>query len=298
LRRGRWRALLEHQATIRDTTTCVNCSPPTRNAARDSGEGMACIWTIPDRIDAQTLRLLIALADEWVCASVPSAMFRGERINRPAACVLTWRCAQRPRADRGDGWTSCLSARRARAHDRVLRARAKWRMDRPHRQAHPQHRQHRHRRFRSRAGEASEALRHYSRGILLCVFVSNVDHRLPEAVRDLDGQKPCLSSVENFTTQETLGNAHAARRWLLQSLGDEHAVGRHFVRCRRTRPKSEVRIRYANISASGIGWAGAILILRSACRPCWRSAENFRRCAGFRAIDDISATRRVQTCQC
>ena len=37
------------------------------------------------------------------------------------------------------------------------------------------------------------------------------------------------SAPRSFTTQETLHNAQTARRWLLDGLGDEAAVGRHFV---------------------------------------------------------------------
>ena len=34
---------------------------------------------------------------------------------------------------------------------------------------------------------------------------------------------------KTFSTQETLANAHTARRWLLDALEDEAAVARHFV---------------------------------------------------------------------
>ena len=34
---------------------------------------------------------------------------------------------------------------------------------------------------------------------------------------------------KTFTTQETLTNAHAAKRWLVEKLGAEEAVAKHFV---------------------------------------------------------------------
>ena len=78
---------------------------------------------------------------------------------------------------------------------------------------------------------AYEALKHYSRRDLTFRFVSNVDGTdFVEAVRDLDAaQTLFVVSSKTFTTQETMNNAHAARRWLLQALGDESAVARHFV---------------------------------------------------------------------
>ncbi|HVV19781.1 MAG TPA: glucose-6-phosphate isomerase [Pseudonocardiaceae bacterium] len=78
---------------------------------------------------------------------------------------------------------------------------------------------------------AYEALRHYTRRDLTFRFVSNVDGTdLVEAVRDLDPARTLfVVSSKTFTTLETMTNAHSARRWLLDALGDEKAVARHFV---------------------------------------------------------------------
>ncbi len=78
---------------------------------------------------------------------------------------------------------------------------------------------------------AYEALRHYSDRTLDMRFVSNVDGAdFAEATRDLDPARTLfIVCSKTFTTQETLANAHAARRWLLAALGDERAVARHFV---------------------------------------------------------------------
>lgn len=61
-------------------------------------------------------------------------------------------------------------------------------------------------------------------------FVSNVDPTdLSEALRDLDPAGTLfIVASKTFTTLETMTNAHAARRWLVQSLGED-AVARHFV---------------------------------------------------------------------
>jgi glucose-6-phosphate isomerase len=64
-----------------------------------------------------------------------------------------------------------------------------------------------------------------------CRFVSNVDPAdLYEATRDLDPAETLfIVSSKTFTTLETLTNATAARTWLVERLGDERAVARHFV---------------------------------------------------------------------
>lgn len=78
---------------------------------------------------------------------------------------------------------------------------------------------------------ACEALRHYATPALACRFVSNVDGTdLAEAVRDVDPAETLfIVSSKTFTTQETLANARSARAWLVEALGDEAAVARHFV---------------------------------------------------------------------
>jgi glucose-6-phosphate isomerase len=78
---------------------------------------------------------------------------------------------------------------------------------------------------------AYEALRHYSQRDLTLRFVSNVDGTdFIEATRDLDAAETLfIVCSKTFTTLETLTNAHAARAWCLQQLGDEAAVARHFV---------------------------------------------------------------------
>ncbi len=78
---------------------------------------------------------------------------------------------------------------------------------------------------------AYEALRHYSQRDLAFRFVSNVDATdFVEAVIDLDPQETLfIISSKTFTTLETMANANSARAWLLDALGDDVAVERHFV---------------------------------------------------------------------
>ncbi|QEF96576.1 Glucose-6-phosphate isomerase [Stieleria maiorica] len=79
---------------------------------------------------------------------------------------------------------------------------------------------------------AYEALRHYTNRDLTLRFVSNVDGTdFAEATRDLDAAETLfIIASKTFTTQETMTNAHTARGWLLEQLGgDDAAVAKHFV---------------------------------------------------------------------
>ncbi len=78
---------------------------------------------------------------------------------------------------------------------------------------------------------AYEALRGYSDRSRTFRFVSNVDGAdVAEATRDLDPAETLfVVCSKTFTTLETLTNARTARDWLLGALGDQGAVGRHFV---------------------------------------------------------------------
>jgi glucose-6-phosphate isomerase len=79
---------------------------------------------------------------------------------------------------------------------------------------------------------AYEALKHFSDRALTFRFVSNVDSTdFAEAVRDLDPSETLfIVSSKTFTTLETMTNAHTARDWSLKGLGgDEKSVAKHFV---------------------------------------------------------------------
>ncbi|MCQ9344186.1 glucose-6-phosphate isomerase [Corynebacterium kozikiae] len=77
---------------------------------------------------------------------------------------------------------------------------------------------------------ATKALRTYATAGITAKFVSNVDPADIVAVLDECDPASTLFVVasKTFTTQETLANAHAAKRWLVEKLG-EQAVPKHFV---------------------------------------------------------------------
>ncbi|WKK61117.1 glucose-6-phosphate isomerase [Corynebacterium sp. P3-F1] len=79
---------------------------------------------------------------------------------------------------------------------------------------------------------AAKALRTYATAGITAEFVSNVDPA--DMVSVLDNTDPgetlFIVASKTFTTQETLSNAHAAKRWLLEQFdGDESAIAKHFV---------------------------------------------------------------------
>ena len=79
---------------------------------------------------------------------------------------------------------------------------------------------------------AAKALRSYEVAGISAEFVSNVDPADMAATLDgLDAESTLfIIASKTFTTQETLTNAHAARRWLIEKFdGDESAVAKHFV---------------------------------------------------------------------
>jgi glucose-6-phosphate isomerase len=78
---------------------------------------------------------------------------------------------------------------------------------------------------------ACEALKPYQRPDLRPHFVSNVDGaHLLDTLAPLDPARTLfVIASKTFTTQETMTNAASARRWLVERLGDDAAVARHFV---------------------------------------------------------------------
>ena len=75
-----------------------------------------------------------------------------------------------------------------------------------------------------------DALRHYADAGISARFVSNVDPAdLVAALSDLEPATTLfIVASKTFSTLETLTNATAARRWLIEALGDA-AVSKHFV---------------------------------------------------------------------
>jgi glucose-6-phosphate isomerase len=76
-----------------------------------------------------------------------------------------------------------------------------------------------------------EALKPYGKPGLRVHFVSNVDSTdLVETLKLINPETAIfLVASKTFTTQETMTNAHSARKWFLDAAGDEATIARHFV---------------------------------------------------------------------
>ncbi|MDT3723624.1 glucose-6-phosphate isomerase [Streptomyces sp. DSM 41972] len=182
----------------------------------------------------ETLRLLRELAAATDVFGLRDAMFRGERINITEDRAVLHTALRAPRdavveVD-GENVVPAVHAVLDRMADFAGRVRSgEWTG-------------HTGRRIRtvvnigiggSDLGPAMayEALRACTARELTFRFVSNVDGAdLHEAIRDLDPAETLfIVASKTFTTIETVTNATSARAWLLDALGDEKAVARHFV---------------------------------------------------------------------
>jgi glucose-6-phosphate isomerase len=186
------------------------------------------------RITDETMRLLVGLAAAMDVPRWIERMFSGERINvtedRAVLHVALRSGSDRPIVVDGEDVTPMVGAvlAKMRAFSSAVRQGS----------------------FRGHTGQritdvvsigiggsdlgpvmVTEALRPYWQDGLQAHFVSNVDGtHLVETLRRLDPASTLfVVASKTFTTQETLTNARSARAWLVDAMGTESAVARHFV---------------------------------------------------------------------
>jgi glucose-6-phosphate isomerase len=77
----------------------------------------------------------------------------------------------------------------------------------------------------------TEALKPYRKAHIRPHFVSNIDGtHIAETLKEVSPETTLfMVSSKSFTTQETMTNAHTARKWFLDAAGDESLVRKHFV---------------------------------------------------------------------
>jgi glucose-6-phosphate isomerase len=186
------------------------------------------------RITDDTLRLLVALAEQSSLSERTAAMFAGERINVSEDRSVLHVALRMPKSaslvvDGVDVVQEVHSVldRMGRFSERVRSGDWTGHTGKPIRSV-----------VNIGIGGsdlgpvmAYEALRHYSARELDFRFVSNVDSTdFVEATRDLDPEQTLfIVSSKTFTTLETMTNARSAREWSLAALGEEGAVAKHFV---------------------------------------------------------------------
>jgi len=76
-----------------------------------------------------------------------------------------------------------------------------------------------------------EALKPYTQRDLKFHFVSNVDGtHIAEVLKQIDVETTLfIVASKTFTTQETMTNAHSARNWFVEQAGSEAHIAKHFV---------------------------------------------------------------------
>ena len=231
-----WRELQVHFEHLKNTHLRTLFAEDHRRAETMTvdAEGIRLDYS-KNRVTAQTMTLLLRLAEEAGLSQRIEAMFSGERTNvtedRPVLHVALR--APRDAVIEVDGANVVPGVhevldRMASFSDRVRAGEWRGHTDRPIRNV-----------VNIGIGGsdlgpvmAYEALRHYSERSLTFRFVSNIDGTdFAEATHGLDpGETLFIVSSKSFTTLETLTNAQTARRWLVDGLGgDETAVAKHFV---------------------------------------------------------------------
>ncbi|MEU6510456.1 glucose-6-phosphate isomerase [Streptomyces sp. NPDC046942] len=148
---------------------------------------------------------------------------------------------------------------------------------------------------------AYEVLRAFTDRALTVRFVSNVDGAdLHEATRDLDPAETLfIIASKTFTTIETITNATSARQWVLDALGADSAVAKHFVALSTNAEKvAEFGIDTANMFEFW-DWVGGRYSYDSAIGLSLMIAvgpDRFREMLdGFRLVDDHFRTAPAET---
>src|SRR6202034_1758323 len=233
--RAAWKALETHYEQVRNVPLRSLFSDDPGRAARFSIEAAGLFLDYSkNRITEETRKLLLQLAQESGLRERIDAMFRGDKINITEKRAVLHVALRAPKGesifvdgeDVVPGVHEVLDKMSAFS-DRVRSGQWKG---------------HTGKRIRnvinigiggSDLGPvmAYEAPKYYSQRDLTFRFVSNVDGTdFAEATRDLNADETLfIVSSKTFTTLETMTNAHTARDWALQTLGDDKAVARHFV---------------------------------------------------------------------
>ncbi len=291
-----WKALRAHHEQIRNVhlRALFRDDPGRGERLAVDAAGLYLDYS-KHRVTAETMRLLIALAEQAGLRARIEGMFRGEKINVTERRAVLHVALRAPRGESiivdGENVVPEVHKVLDRMADFARRVRdGSWKG-------------HTGKGIRnvinigiggSDLGPvmAYEALRHYSDRNLTVRFVSNVDGTdFAEATHALDpGETLFIVSSKTFTTLETMTNAHTAREWLLAALGDQKAVAKHFV---------AVSTNADEVSKFGIDtenmfgfwdWVGGRYSMDSAIGLSTMIAvgpDNFRAMlAGFRAIDE------------
>jgi glucose-6-phosphate isomerase len=294
--RPAWRALEDHHRDVGRAHLRDLFAGDARRGERLTAQAAGLYLDYSkNRVTDDTMRLLVALADECGLRARIEAMFRGDPINvteqRPVLHVAL-------RAPAGQRITVGGEDVVAEVHEVLGRMTAF-----ADRLRSGDWRGYTGRRIRnvvnigiggSDLGPAMayEALRHYGDRDMTVRFVSNVDATaFLEATRDLAPEETMfIVASKTFTTVETMTNARTAREWIIAELGDEASIERHFVAV----STNEREVRRFGIDPDNMfefwDWVGGRYSMCSAIGLSTMIAigpANFHRMlAGFHAMDE------------
>jgi glucose-6-phosphate isomerase len=292
-----WTALQRHYETIRGLhLRNLFAGDPGRGERLTAEAAGIFLDYSKNRITDDTVRLLIALAEESGLRERIDAMFRGDKINVTEKRAVLHVALRAPKDATilvdGENVVPQVHAvldKMAAFSERVRSGEWKGATGKPIRNV-----------VNIGIGGsdlgpvmAYEALRHYSERSITFRFVSNVDGTdFAEAVHDLDAAETLfLISSKTFTTLETMTNAHTARDWSLAALGgDQKAIAKHFVAVStNAKAVAEFGIDTANMFGFW-DWVGGRYSMESAIGLSTMlaiGAENYREMlAGFHAMDE------------
>ena len=234
--RPQWAALAAHARAFSGTHLRELFAADPARGQRLSAEGAGLYLDYSkQRVNDDTLRLLLELAKACGLRARAAAMFAGERINRTEDRSVLHVALRMPKGERLEVDGVDVVAQVHEVLDRMAAFAGRVRCG--------QWTGHSGKRIRNVVSigiggsdlgpvMAYEALRDFSDRGMHFGFVSNVDGTdFSEAVRGLDAAETLfIVCSKTFTTLETLANAHAARDWCLAALGgDAAAVAKHFV---------------------------------------------------------------------
>ncbi len=296
-KRKAWKALLDHKKIIgRQHLRELFSDDPGRGEHLTAEAVGLFLDYSKNRINGQTLRLLIQLAKECGLKNRIDSMFNGEKINVTENRAVLHIALRTPK-----GTKIMVDGKNVipRVHEVLDRM-----ADFSNRVRSGDWKGHTGKRIRNIVNigiggsdlgpvMAYEALRFYSKRDMVFRFVSNIDGiDFAEAVRDLSQEETMfIVSSKTFTTMETMTNAQTARQWLLKGLGgDVKAVARHFVAVSTNAPKvSEFGIDTTNMFGFW-DWVGGRYSMDSAIGLSTMLAigpENFRAMLnGFHEMDE------------
>ncbi len=187
-----------------------------------------------NRITGETFNLLMDLARQSQVEKCRDRMYAGDNLNctefRPALHVALRNRSNKPVMVDGEDVMPQVNAVLAKMRDFSERVRS------------GQFRGYNGRRIRSIVNigiggsdlgpqVVCEAMKPFAQRDLKVHFVSNADAtHLVETLKQVEAETTLfVISSKTFTTQETLLNAHSARKWFVDLVGNEKAVSQHFV---------------------------------------------------------------------